>query len=109
MIKSVLGWLAVVSLLGFVGCGSDDGDGGGGASCKDGCTKTVAADCPNGPTQAECEMDCAMLRAGECKDEFDALQACGTPEPVTCDAAGNPGVSSVCDAQFNAFINCLLM
>ena len=108
MIKSVLGWVVFVSVLGFIGCGSDDSDGGG-TSCKDGCTRTVAANCPNGPTQAECEMDCSMFQAGACKAQFDALQSCSAPEPVSCDADGNPAVSSACDAQFSAFVNCILM
>lgn len=111
--------IAILFLL-ALGCGDDDGgtdsgpprDSGGGVDapasvCASGCVLTLAAACSNGPaTQAICEADCEMLRAGSCGAEYEALLSCGEGNAVTCDASGRPTIAA-CSAEQSTFVMCL--
>jgi hypothetical protein len=104
------------ALLVVPACGGDDDDskggtggtGGGGSVCQEGCVATIAADCPNGPTdQASCVSQCEALGAGSCATAYTAFQACAEGQPITCGTNGIPVVEE-CATEQNAFIACLL-
>jgi hypothetical protein len=97
-----------------VACGGDDdedngtgGTGGGSAACEQGCTDTIAADCPMGPPdQATCVSQCRALSSGACKAEYAEFQACAEGKTITCGSNGIPVVEE-CSAEQAAFIACL--
>ncbi len=100
-------WVMGASLALFAACGSGDDDDSGGSACDRGCTATVAAACPIGPSsQSECVSQCNALSTGSCSAEYAALQACADGKPITCDTTGIP-VIEACSSEQDAFIACL--
>jgi len=120
-------WVGAVWLAAAIGCSNDDsgspagrtGDAGAASGanaaagaptsgddvCEEGCRATLAAACEHGPAdQAGCEADCRALGAGDCRDEYAALQRCAAGQPITC-TAGYPVVAS-CATEQGAFVAC---
>jgi len=93
---------------GASGSGSGaSGAGGGASTCDSGCAASIAAHCPNGPTdQTGCVRDCKALSAGTCAAPYAAFQTCADGEPITCNSDGIPAVEACADEQA-AFIACL--
>lgn len=89
------------------GTGGASGTGGGASKCDSGCVATIAADCPNGPTdQASCVNTCEALSTGSCAATYSAFQTCAVGKPITCNSDGIPAVAACADEQA-AFIACL--
>ena len=89
------------------GTGGTAGSGGAAAICDSGCVATIAANCPNGPTdQAGCVNTCVTLGAGSCGTEYAAFQSCAVGKPISCNSDGIPAVAACSDEQA-AFIACL--
>jgi hypothetical protein len=103
--------LTVALLSAMTACGGDDDEPkktADDAICEQGCVATLAADCPNGPTdQASCVSTCKSLRTGACKTEYAAFQTCADGKEITCASTGIPVVEE-CMAEQDAFIACLI-
>jgi hypothetical protein len=103
------------TLVWLLGCGDDDGTGGGGdagdpstvaATCARGCTRAEAANCPSQPT--DCQQRC-VAEIGRtppaCLSAVDAYTRCATTAVFSCDTSGVAQAAS-CQPQLATWLAC---
>lgn len=101
--------LTVAALLTFsivTGCGGDDDNKSGGASCATICKKINAASCP---AESDCMSSCQeQINATPigCKPKLDAMTSCFAHTSFTCDADGEAQPNG-CTKEIDAWATCL--
>jgi hypothetical protein len=95
--------------------GTDTGPGGSGtcpgstsvADCSTVCAAVVAAACPAGPSQQQCDSDCADLNAyvGACSAWGAVVDCMGASPTFTC--ISEEPVPSGCEPEFQCLSQCL--
>lgn len=102
-------WSIPVALLLVAAACSSGGSGStAGSECTNACPGAVAVKCTLGPpSESECESGCATIRSGSCGGLWDALFACGGPNPqYTCDSHGQVSIAG-CETKADALYSCL--